>query len=230
MNTRALQQPLTAGALALGLQLTQQQLTQLLDYLDLLGKWGKVYNLTAVRDARHMLTLHLLDSLSLVGPLQRHIALRGLAGVRVLDVGAGAGLPGVVLAICCPELQLTCVDSVAKKAAFVTQVAAALQLARLRAVHSRVEQVAGTFDVVTARAFASLPDLIACSDHALAADGVWVAMKGKVPATELSTVPATVQVFHVEHLQVPELDAQRCLVWMQRMGASAPGSKLGAHF
>ena len=228
MNTRALQEPLTAGALALGLHLTQHQLTQLLDYLALLGKWSKVYNLTAVRDARHMLTLHLLDSLSLVAPVQRHLAHRGLAGARVLDVGAGAGLPGVVLAVCCPELQLTCVDSVAKKAAFVTQVAAALQLPRLRAVHARVEQVAGTFEVVTARAFASLPDLIACSDRALADDGVWVAMKGKVPAAELAAVPATVRVFHVEHLQVPELDAQRCLVWMERR-ASAPGSKLGAH-
>lgn len=219
----ALQAKLDAGASALGVRLSVAQSTKLLAYVDLLGKWGRVYNLTAVRDAGEMLTLHVLDSLSLVSPLQQHLARRGLASARVLDVGSGAGLPGVVLAVCCPELQVTCVDAVAKKAAFLTQAGVALQLPNLRGLHGRVEKTPGCFDVVTARAFSALSDLVAWSAHALAEEGVWVAMKGKHPNDELTVLPASVRVFHVEQLHVPGLEAQRCLVWLERVRAG-PGA------
>jgi 16S rRNA (guanine527-N7)-methyltransferase len=125
-------------------------------------------------------------------------------------------LPGVVIAICNPELEVSCVDTVAKKVAFVQQVAANLRLTGLRGVHARVEKLSGKFDVVVSRAFASLPDFVRWSAGAVAQSGVWLAMKGRHPADELAALPETVEVFHVEHLQVPGLDAQRCLVWMRR--------------
>jgi len=200
------------GALALGLTLDEGQLQQLVDYLALLQKWNRVYNLTAVREADEMLTHHLLDSLAVVPPLQRQSGGRAL---RVLDVGSGGGLPGVVLAICCPQLQVTCVDTVAKKAAFVQQVAASLRLPNLSGRHARVESLSGPFDLVCCRAFASLPDFVNWSRAALAPDGVWMAMKGRHPQAEIDALPANVQVFHVEPLQVPGLDAERCLVWLR---------------
>nr|MBA3774182.1 16S rRNA (guanine(527)-N(7))-methyltransferase RsmG [Ramlibacter sp.] len=150
--------------------------------------------------------------LSAVRPLQRQT--RG-APVNVLDVGSGAGLPGVVIAICCPELRVDCVDAVAKKAAFVQQVAAALELENLRGVHLRVENLSRAYDVVMCRAFASLADFVGWSAGALAGEGVWMAMKGKHPMDEMTLLPLTAEVFHVEQLQVPGLDAQRCIVWMK---------------
>jgi 16S rRNA (guanine527-N7)-methyltransferase len=204
---------LRAGAQVLGLALDDGQLRQLLDYLALLAKWNKVYNLTALRDERQMLSHHLLDSLAVVAPLRRQ---QGGAG-RLLDVGSGAGLPGVVLAICCPALHVDCLDAVAKKAAFVQQVAVALGLPRLRGLHARVETVVDGYDVVSARAFSSLADFVQGSRQALAPDGVWLAMKGKHPAEEIAALPPGVaQVFHVEQLTVPGLDAERCIVWMRR--------------
>lgn len=209
---RPLEAGLRAGLRALGLTLTDAQVAQLLDYLDLIGKWTRVYNLTAVRDPQEMLTHHLLDSLAVVGPLRRQT---GGRAVKLLDVGSGAGLPGVVMAICCPEVDVHCVDTVAKKAAFIQQVAATLRLPNLRGVHARVESLAGPYDVVSARAFASLPDLVNWSARALGEGGVWLAMKGKHPADELAALPAGVQVFHVEPLQVPGLAAERCIVWLR---------------
>jgi 16S rRNA (guanine527-N7)-methyltransferase len=206
---------LQAGAATLGLNLGDAQLRQLLAYQGLIAKWNKVYNLTAVRDPAEMLTHHLLDSLSVVGPLRRQVGQRPL---RLLDVGSGGGLPGVVIAICCPEVQVVCVDAVAKKAAFVQQVAASLALPNLRGLHARVETVHESFDVVTSRAFASLADFTRWSASALAEDGVWLAMKGKSPDDEIAALPPDVEVFHVEQLQVPGLGADRCLVWMRRQG------------
>lgn len=206
---------LRAGAQALALELSDVQLAQLLEFLALLQKWNKVYNLTAVRDPQEMLTHHLLDSLAAVPPLRRHIAQAGLAmPARLLDVGSGGGLPGVVFAICCPGVDVSCVDTVAKKAAFIQQAAAALRLPNLHGIHARVESLAGPYDVVSCRAFASLPDFTAWSRGALAPQGVWLAMKGKHPQDELAALPGDVQVFHVEPLQVPGLDAERCIVWM----------------
>ena len=208
----ALRARLSEGAVALGVTLSDEQRGQLLDYLALLGKWNKVYNLTAVRDPAEMLTHHLLDSLSIIAPLRRHT---GGQPARLLDVGSGGGLPGVVFAICCPEIQVSCVDAVAKKAAFVQQVAVALRLPNLRGVHARVEAVQDKFDVITSRAFASLADFTEWSAPALAEGAVWLAMKGKRPDDEIAALPPGVEVFHVEQLQVPGLGAERCLLWLR---------------
>jgi 16S rRNA (guanine527-N7)-methyltransferase len=203
---------LHAGVEALGLDLAAAQERLLLGYLDLLGKWNKVYNLTAIRDADGMLTHHLLDSLAAVKPLRRQTQGRA---IRLLDVGSGGGLPGAVMAICCPEVSVDCVDTVGKKAAFIQQAAATLRLPNLRGIHARVETMADRYDVVCSRAFASLPDFVAWSVHALAEEGVWLAMKGQRPDDEMAALPPGVEVFHVEQLTVPGLDAQRCIVWMR---------------
>ena len=206
---------LQAGLTALGLSLSPEQQQQLLDYLALLGKWNRVYNLTAVREGEDMLTHHLLDSLAVVAPLRRALSDIQTAPPRVLDVGSGGGLPGVVIAIACPEVAVTCVDTVAKKAAFIQQAAAELGLPHLRATHARVENLRESYDVVTSRAFASLKDFVTWSRSALAPNGVWMAMKGRQPDAEIAELPADVSVFHVEPIAVPGLDAQRCIVWMR---------------
>ncbi len=212
----ALQERLRAGVQSLGLVLDDAQLAKLLDFMGLLQKWNKVYNLTAVRNPEEMLTHHLLDSLAAVAPLRRHLAGQGgAAGMRLLDVGSGGGLPGVVFAICCPGLDVSCVDTVAKKAAFIQQAAATLGLSNLHGIHARVEALAGPFDVVSCRAFASLADFTAWSRQLLAPRSVWLAMKGRHPQDEIAALPAGVQVFHVEQLVVPGLDAERCIVWMR---------------
>ncbi len=207
---------LKAGASALGLDLSEVQFEQLLGYLALIQKWNKVYNLTAVRDPQEMLTHHLLDSLTAVAPLVRHT--QGQPA-QVLDVGSGGGLPGIVLAICRPELDVSCVDTVGKKAAFIQQVAASLKLPNLHGIHARVETLTGPFDVICCRAFAALPDFVNWSRGALAGQGVWMAMKGKHPQAEIDALPADVQVFHVEPLRVPGLDAERCMVWLRPVAA-----------
>ena len=208
---------LDAALVPMGLSLTEGQVTALLDYVALISKWTKVYNLTAVRDPADMLTLHILDSLAAIAPLKRQLAQMGLGqGARLLDVGSGAGLPGVVMAICCPELQVSCVDTVAKKAAFIKQAALALKLPNLHGIHARVESLTEPFDVVCSRAFASLVDFTTWSVGALAPSAVWMALKGKHPADELLALPPTVELFHVEQLQVPGLDAERCILWLKR--------------
>lgn len=203
---------LQMGAAELGLNLTDAQYEQLLGYLALIQKWNKVYNLTAVRDPQEMLTYHLLDSLTAVAPLVRHTQGRP---ANVLDVGSGGGLPGIVLAICRSELDVSCVDTVGKKAAFIQQVAASLKLSNLRGIHARVESLSGPFDVICCRAFAALPDFVTWSRGALAQQGVWMAMKGKHPQDEIDGLPVDVLVFHVEPLKVPGLDVERCMVWMR---------------
>jgi len=209
---------LRAGLAELHLSLSNAQVQGLLDYQNLIGKWNKVYNLTAVRDPAEMLTHHLLDSLAAVAPLQKHLQDRGLTNARVLDVGAGAGLPGVVLAICCPTLAVTCVDTVGKKAAFIKHVALALGLPNLIGLHARVETITQPFGVICSRAFASLADFTGWSQAALAPGGVWMALKGKHPAEELAMLPLNVAMFHVEPLTVPGLAAERCIIWLQKAG------------
>lgn len=206
---------LRAGLAQLQLELSDQQIGQLLDYVKLIAKWTKVYNLTAVRDPAEMMTHHLLDSLAVIAPLQRHMT-QG----KLLDVGSGAGLPGAVIAICCPAVSVTCVDTVAKKATFIKQVALELKLPNLTGLHARVENIAEPFDVICSRAFASLPDFTQWSVSALASGGVWMAMKGKHPADELAALPASIDVFHVEQLKVPGLSAERCVVWMRKKSVS----------
>ncbi|RZJ24457.1 MAG: 16S rRNA (guanine(527)-N(7))-methyltransferase RsmG [Haliea sp.] len=213
---RPREQELRPGLAALKLDLNDVQVGQLLDYLDLIGKWTQVYNLTAVRDPAEMLTHHLLDSLAAVVPLQRHLAEAGLAQAHLLDVGSGAGLPGVVIAICCPSVAVSCVDTVAKKAAFIRQAALALKLPNLTGLHARVETLNQPYDVICSRAFASLHDFTQWSTSALESGGVWMAMKGKHPADEIAALPASTEVFHVEQLQVPGLGADRCIVWVRQ--------------
>jgi 16S rRNA (guanine527-N7)-methyltransferase len=203
---------LKAGAAELGLDLSAVQFEQLMAYLALIQKWNKVYNLTAVRDPQEMLTHHLLDSLTAIAPLVRHT--QGQSA-KVLDVGSGGGLPGIVLAICRSELDVSCVDTVGKKVAFIQQVAATLRLSNLRGIHARVETLTGPFDVICCRAFASLPDFVSWSHNALTGQGVWMAMKGKHPQSEIDELPADVKVFHVEPLTVPGFDVERCMVWMK---------------
>ena len=215
--SNAFENDLRAGLGVLQLDLSDEQIGKLLDYQDLIGKWTKVYNLTAVRDPAEMLTHHLLDSLAAVKPLQtqlKHMALERFS--RLLDVGSGAGLPGVVIAICCPTVAVSCVDAVNKKAAFIKQVALALKLPTLTGLHARVETITTPFDVICSRAFASLADFTQCSSGALANNGVWMAMKGKYPEGEIAALPESVQVFHVEQLVVPGLQAERCIVWVRK--------------
>jgi 16S rRNA (guanine527-N7)-methyltransferase len=203
----------SAGA-ALGLLLPESAVSQLQRYLELLQRWNAVYNLTAIRDPAAMRVQHVFDCLAVARPMTRATA--DLLRPRVLDVGSGAGLPGVVLAIVDPRLQISCVDAVGKKAAFVAQVAGELGLPNLESVHARVESMSGAdFDAVMSRAFSSLSDFVALTRRSLGADGVWMAMKGRTPTDEIEKLPETVEVFHVEQLSVPQLDAERCLVWMR---------------
>lgn len=219
--------PLRQGLLDLALALDETQIAQLLAYLDLIGKWTKVYNLTAVRDPAEMLTHHMLDSLAVVAPLQAQLGVMAVLAeqgalvtgqqTRLLDVGSGAGLPGVVIAICCPQIAVHCVDTVAKKAAFIQQVAVSLKLSNLRGIHARVESLTEPYDVVSSRAFASLVDFVTWSGAALVEQGIWMGMKGKHPAEEMAVLPSSVRVFHVEQLVVPGLGAERCIVWMRKV-------------
>ena len=209
---------LASGIAAFGLSVDGPAQQQLLDYMALIQKWNKVYNLTALRDPQEILSHHVLDSLSAIAPLMRETRLFGEA-FSFLDVGSGGGLPGVVIAICCPNVSVTCVDAVSKKAAFVQQVAASLRLGNLKGVHARVETLAGPFDVIGSRAFASLPDFVSWSASALAPNGIWMAMKGKLPEEEIASLPPNALVFHVEQLHVPGLNAERCMVWMKKSTA-----------
>lgn len=184
-------------------------------YLNLLVKWNTTYNLTAVRDPAQMRAQHLADCVAVIEPLRRQLG-NGVPA-RVLDVGSGGGLPGAVLAIAESVWDVTCVDAVGKKTAFIRQVAGELALPNLHAVHARVETlVAPPFDVITARAFASLADLAHQTSALLATGGVWMAMKGKRPNDEIAALPPGVTAFHVEPLVVPGLPADRCLVWMRQ--------------
>ena len=229
---RGLEPALRQGLIDLSLVLDEAQVGQLLDYLGLIQKWNKVYNLTAVRVPEDMLTHHLLDSLAVIEPLRLQLSQRGDQAVPtatstaapavsrlpvcLLDVGSGAGLPGVVIAICCPDLLVDCVDTVAKKAAFIQQVALTLKLPNLRGLHARVENLTETYEVISSRAFASLMDFTTWSGAALAEKGIWMAMKGKHPADEMAVLPDTLQVFHVEQIDVPGLGAERCIVWLRK--------------
>jgi 16S rRNA (guanine527-N7)-methyltransferase len=184
-------------------------------YLNLLAKWNAAYNLTAVRDPAQMRSQHLADCLAVVEPLRRQLG-SGIPA-RLLDVGSGGGLPGVVLAIAEPVWDVTCVDAVGKKAAFIRQVAGELALPNLHAAHARVESLqAEPFDVITARAFDSLANFTRLTRALLKPAGVWVAMKGKRPNDELAALPLDVSAFHVEPLVVAGLEAERCLIWMRK--------------
>jgi 16S rRNA (guanine527-N7)-methyltransferase len=211
----------------LGLGLTSEQREKLLSYMALIQRWTKVYNLTAVRNTGEMFTHHLLDCLAVIEPLRRGTGAHGQGALRVLDVGSGAGLPGVIVAALNPAWQVTCVDAVAKKAAFIRQAAAELALPNLHGVHGRVEDAATfrnpEFDLVTSRAFASIKDFANLTRHLLAPHGQWAAMKAKLSEEERTEVPANVEMFHVEQLDVPELNETRCLVWLRPRSGTVGG-------
>ena len=217
MPTIALRAALVEVVCTLALDLTKTQLDTLLAYLALLQRWNSTYNLTAIREPAQMLTQHLADCLAVMGPLRRHCG-EG-EDKRLLDVGSGGGLPGIVIAALNPDLRVTCVDTVGKKAAFIRQAAGDLGLKNLFAEHARVEQLKGArFDVIVSRAFASLDDFTRLTRQHLAPQGVWMAMKGKPPTDEMAALPSGLSVFHVEHLIVPGLQAERCLVWIRPAG------------
>ena len=212
---------LAQGVAALGLSLPEAALDRLVAYQGLIARWNKVYNLTALRDPADMRVQHLLDCLAVLPAFRAAHAEAKASGAedlpwRLLDVGSGAGLPGVVLAICEPGWSVTCVDTVAKKATFIRQVALELGLGHLQAVHQRVEAMEPTarFDLITSRAFASLADFIGLTRQRLAPGGRWVAMKAHLTDAERGAVPADVALDRVDPLQVPGLDAARCLVWL----------------
>ena len=205
---------LQQGSDALGLALNAPTIALLLDYLTLLSKWNAVYNLTAVRDPQQMVVQHLLDSLA----TWPHFA----GAKRLLDVGAGGGLPGLVLAICArqlqPDMQIALVDTVHKKTAFLTQVKAELALTNVTVHTSRVEQLQlpSQFDVITSRAFADLADFVTWASHLLANGGHFIAMKGKLPQAEIAALPADWDVSETRSLQVPDLQAERHLIFIRR--------------
>ncbi len=201
-----------------GLKAMQQPLpaptrTRLLDYLELLERWNRSFNLTAVRDQADMVTRHLLDALS-IAPY--------VTGGSLLDIGSGAGLPGLVLAICNPGHPVRLLDSNGKKARFLREAVRQLGLQHVSVEQQRVEQATGQYDCITARAFASLPDMLRWGGHLLAREGRWLAMKGRYPEEELDALPAEFEAEHVHALKVPGLDAQRHLVVL-RHAAPAPG-------
>jgi 16S rRNA (guanine527-N7)-methyltransferase len=205
---------LVNGIQALQLDLSDAQIGQLMDYLNLLNKWNAVYNLTAVRNPAQMVTQHLLDSLAVVP------AFAGAA--NILDVGAGGGLPGMVLAISRPDMRVSMIDTVHKKTAFLTQARAELGLSNVTVHTARVEQlqVQQPFDVITSRAFAELKDFITWSHHLLQQGGRFIALKGVMPQEEIARLPAGWKVTQVQPLKVPSLDAERHLVFIEREGES----------
>ena len=214
------EKPLERILSAIGLVATEHQLATLIRYLSLLKRWNETYNLTAVRGTDGMLIQHLADCAAVIPSLRR-----GLRFGRLLDVGSGAGLPGIVIATLLPDVDVTCVDSVGKKAAFVRQAAGELKLSNLQSVHARAEALSAIgFDVITSRAFGSLEAFTAATEKHLAAHGVWMAMKGKAPTDEISGLPDRIEVFHVEQLRVPGMNADRCLVWMRKQSEGASRS------
>jgi 16S rRNA (guanine527-N7)-methyltransferase len=200
---------LQRGITDLKLELRAEQVEKLLDYLALLNKWNGVYNLTSLRDPLQMVTLHVLDSLAAV-PAFEHAS-------NVLDVGAGGGLPGMVLAISRPDMQVSMIDTVHKKTAFLNQVKAELALRNVTVYTKRVEQleVKTKFDVITSRAFADLSDFVNWSGHLLQEGGRFIALKGTAPAEERERLPEPWKVRKLQPLTVPGLDAERHLVFIE---------------
>ena len=207
---------LDTGLRALGID--PRHAPALLAYLELLVRWNGAYNLTAIRDPREMVVKHLLDSLS----MQSHVADIAARGGHLADLGAGAGLPGIPLAIVHPGLQVTLVESVGKKARFMREAIRTLALPNARVLEARIEAVdePAAFNAITARALATLALLVDLGGPLLRADGVLLAMKGVDPVDEIAALPAGWQVVARERLRVPGLDAERHLVTVRRSAPS----------
>jgi 16S rRNA (guanine527-N7)-methyltransferase len=200
---------LEKGVAELGLALDRDGRRKLLQYLVLLEKWNQVYNLTAIRGGEKMVSGHLLDSLAVIPYI---------TGTRVLDVGSGAGFPGIPLAVARPDIQVALLDSNHKKAAFLRQAVAELQLKNASVVCERVEawQAAEKFDCIISRALAEIAEFIALTAHLLAPGGVLAAMKGVYPFEEIERLPPDFRVRQVHAFAVPGLDAERHLVLIER--------------
>ena len=210
---------LERAAAVLQLSLSDEQTSALLELVSQLAKWNRTYNLTALRDAGQALVHHVFDSLAAVPPLLHWGAGQAGGKLRILDVGSGGGLPGIVLAIAMPEAQITCVDAVEKKVSFIRQMAGVLGLRNLEARHTRIEDVEPLgCDIVISRAFASLEVFARLAGRHVALNGRLVGMKGKFPDQEIAELEReTDWVAHdTQPLSVPELQAERCLVWMNR--------------
>jgi 16S rRNA (guanine527-N7)-methyltransferase len=203
-----LREQLVEGAAVLGVTLSPADEKRLLAYLALLDKWNRVYNLTAVRETERMVSHHLLDSLA-IAPY--------VGTGRVLDVGSGGGLPGIPLAIARPDLQVTLIDSIAKKTAFLLQVKAELGLENVSVVTGRVEthQYAAGFNTITSRAFSDLKEFVTLTRPLLASDGRWLAMKGLYPHEEIAALPDWVRLSADHVLTIPNLDATRHLIILE---------------
>ena len=209
----SLAQQLREGLAALGLELPDAVKAKLLAYVALLKKWNATYNLTAIRDEGEMVTQHLLDSLSVLPVMQKS----ALAGRRWADIGSGAGLPGIPLAIVRPDLDMSLIETVEKKAAFQRQAKIELALANVTVVNRRVEDVpGGAFDAVISRAFADLAEFVRLAGHLLTQGGRLYAMKGLLPEEEISHLPPGWAVVDCTRLNVPGLDAQRHLLVIER--------------
>lgn len=206
----ALAKVLADGIAEMGLDVTPEQQTKLMAYLQLMHKWNAVYNLTSLRDPMQMVTHHLLDSLAAVPAFEN--------ARNVLDVGAGGGLPGTVLAITRPDMKVAMIDTVHKKTAFLTQVKAELGLANVTVHTMKVQdlQVSDKFDVITSRAFADLSDFVNWSGHLLEEGGKFIALKGVAPSEERERLPQDWKVTDLQPLQVPRLGAERHLVFIER--------------
>ena len=218
LEISALRPALMVGAKDLDLALSDDQVELILGYVGLLHKWGAVYNLTAIKAPADILSQHVLDCLSIINPLLKRIG----SVASVLDVGTGAGLPAVMIAIACPTIRVVALDAVAKKIAFIQQVGLQLGLNNLVAQHARIERInSASFDLIVSRAFASLGDFVNGTKGAIKNGGIWLAMKGRVPLEEIHSLPNGFVALEVEALQVPGLTAERCLVWISQTSAQA---------
>ena len=203
---------LVDGLAALRLSLKSETIDQLLEYVALLARWNTTYNLTSVRDPRDMLVRHILDSLA-IAPYVR--------GANLADVGSGPGLPGIPLALLFPEREFVLIDANGKMARFMREAVRALGLSNVRIEQQRVEAAHGIFDCVTARAFASIADMLALGGQLLAPGGIWLALKGRYPEDEISAMPAGFELAGSERLQVPGLDAERHLIMVRKTAVAA---------
>ncbi|ROV55626.1 16S rRNA (guanine(527)-N(7))-methyltransferase RsmG [Neisseria chenwenguii] len=202
-------QQLQNGIAEMGLDIPAGQQAKLLEYVGLLKKWNKTYNLTALRDETKMVSHHLLDSLSLLPYLN--------GAATVLDVGSGGGQPGIPAAVCRPGLQITLLDANTKKTAFLQQAVIELGLDNVRVVSGRVEAVQDVqADLITSRAFSELADFVGWTAHLLKPDGRWLAMKGVYPEDEIRRLPEFAEVVQTDEIRVPQLDAERHMVVMRK--------------
>lgn len=212
-----LESQLLEGAKQMGVTLSHQACSQLMDYLALLQKWNKVYNLSAIREPEDMLIKHLLDSLAVVPYIAQ------AAPKTLIDVGTGGGLPGIPLAIVFPDMSVSLLDSNQKKTRFLVQAKAQLGLANVQVLHTRVEDHNVQYQAVISRAFTALDKFLFLTQRLLTDDGVWWAMKSQSLPEEMKALPNWVEVKHIYELSIPGLVAERCLVTMQKRGDNLNG-------